>query len=58
MKEYEAAARPTDIATTLGGGSQEVLKAQAAKEEIDLLEKQIAVVTRHIQQTQSLEQKE
>jgi hypothetical protein len=37
-----------------GGDLQNVLKAQAAKEKIDLLEKHIAVVTRRIEQSQWL----
>jgi hypothetical protein len=58
LKESEAASRPKDFAESLGGDLQNVLKAQATKEQIDLLEKQIAVVTRCIEQSQSVEQKE
>ncbi len=58
MKELEAASHPKDFAESLGGGLQNVLKAHATEEKIYLLEKQIAVVMRCIEQSQSLEQKE
>ena len=43
---------------SLGGELKSVLRSQAVKEKIDLLEKQIAVVVRRIEQSQSPAQKE
>jgi hypothetical protein len=65
IKEEEAATHPQNIMDSLGGELKSVLRSQAVKEEtqavkekIDLLEKQIAVVVRRIEQSQSPAQKE
>jgi len=57
IKEEEAATHPQNIMDSLGGELKSVLRSQAVKEKIDLLEKQIAVVTRCIEQSQSPAQK-
>jgi len=58
IKEEEATAHPQNIMDSLGGELKSVLRSQAVKEKIDLLEKQIAVVVRRIEQSQSPAQKE
>jgi hypothetical protein len=57
IKEEEATAHPQNIMDSLGGELKSFLRSQAVKEKIDLLEKQIAVVTRCIEQSQSPAQK-
>jgi hypothetical protein len=56
-KETEAAVQPNSITKSLGEDQQSFMKCQSVKEKIELVEKQIAVVSRRIQQSQSDEQR-
>jgi hypothetical protein len=55
-KKTEAAVQPKSITESLGEDLQSFMKSQSVKEKIKLVEKQIAVVSRRIQQSQSVEQ--
>ncbi len=55
-QETEAAVQPNSITESLGEDLQSFMKSQSTKEKIELVEKQIAAVSRRIQQSQSVEQ--
>ena len=56
VKEAEVAAQRNNLTDSLGVELQSFLKTQTSKEAIDLLEKQIAVISRKIEQCHCDEQ--
>ncbi len=55
-KETEAAVQPSSVTESLGEDLQSFMKSQSTKEKIELVEKQISVVSKRIEQSQSVEQ--
>jgi hypothetical protein len=55
-KETGTAVQPNNITKSFGEDLQSFMKSQSTKEKIELVEKQIAVLSRRIQKRQSVEQ--